>query len=196
MGKRDWCYDAEYRTYVDDLLEKPQVQELKNYKHHHYTNRLDHSIAVSYYSYLLAKKVHANARAVARAGLLHDMYYYDNETAREVLNGENHYKVHPQIAAINAAQITDLSELEKDIIHSHMFGAIMTVPHYKESYIVTLMDKYCSIKDVSSPFWQKTKDKTKSFVQNHETTLKCKEKFDKIKKEKMKPLAKNVEGKE
>lgn len=158
MGKKDWRYDAEYRSYVDDLLANPNVQELKNYTHHHYTDRLSHSLAVSYTSYLLAKKLHADAKAVARAGLLHDMYYYDRSTSASVLNGKNHYQVHPKIALINAEYITPLSEVEKDIIEKHMWGATGALPRYRESYIVSMMDKYCALKDVSLPLWEKTKN--------------------------------------
>ena len=75
--KRDWQSDAEYVGYVADLLAKPEVQRLAEHPQHHYSNRLEHSISVSYQSYLIGKRLHLNVRAIARAGLLHDLFYYD-----------------------------------------------------------------------------------------------------------------------
>ncbi len=65
--KRDWQSDAEYVGYVADLLAKPEVQRLAEHPQHHYSNRLEHSISVSYQSYLIGKRLHLNVRAIARA---------------------------------------------------------------------------------------------------------------------------------
>lgn len=43
-------------SYVEDLLETGAVKKLTNYTQHVRPTRLKHSISVSYYSYLLAKK--------------------------------------------------------------------------------------------------------------------------------------------
>ena len=151
--------DKEYMSYVSDLLKNKEVQQLKEYPHHYYNNRLAHSIAVSYYSYLVAKKLRANKASVARAGLLHDMYYYNREEAKEVLNGRSHNATHPQIAIKNAERITSLTSKEKDIIGSHMWGATKRRPRYKESYIVTMVDKYCAMSDLCLPIRRKFKRK-------------------------------------
>ena len=66
-----WQQDSEYVVIVEDLLAQPAVQRLAEFTQHHHSNRLDHSIAVSYDSYVLAKKWHLNTTAVARGGLLH-----------------------------------------------------------------------------------------------------------------------------
>ena len=59
--------------------------------------------------------------------------------------------MHPRIAVKNAEKITELSELERDIIIKHMWGATITPPKYKESYIVTMVDKYCAIREAAVP---------------------------------------------
>jgi len=69
-----WRDDQEYMSYIEDLIDTDEVQKLKEFKQHHYSNRLEHSISVSYRSYKVAKKVNGNARATARAGLLHDLH--------------------------------------------------------------------------------------------------------------------------
>ncbi|MGO2083565.1 MAG: HD domain-containing protein, partial [Vagococcus sp.] len=122
----------------------------------------EHSISVSYRSYLLAKKWNGDLRATARAGLLHDLFFYD---WREEKMGEGtHAYAHPRIALKNARKLTEISPLEEDIIVKHMFGATIAPPKYKESYIVTLVDKYCAVEEVLSPLYRKMKLKAISFI--------------------------------
>ncbi|HAZ9324202.1 TPA: hydrolase, partial [Enterococcus faecium] len=59
--------------------------------------------------------------------------------------------IHPRIAVKNAEKITDLSDLERDIILKHMWGATIAPPKYKEGYIVTFVDKYCAVKEAAQP---------------------------------------------
>ncbi|SEM65974.1 uncharacterized protein SAMN05216431_10663 [Ligilactobacillus sp. WC1T17] len=142
MKKEKWRNDAEYMCYVGDLLEKDEVQKLANFTQHHYSTRLEHSISVSYNSYKLAKKLHLNARATARAGLLHDLFYYDWRVTK--FDRGTHAWVHPRIALRNAEKLTPLTPREKDIIIKHMWGATICPPKYPEGYIVTLVDKYAA----------------------------------------------------
>ncbi|MCH3669288.1 hydrolase, partial [Enterococcus faecium] len=62
-----------------------------------------------------------------------------------------HAYIHPRIAVKNAEKITDLSDLERDIILKHMWGATIAPPKYKEGYIVTFVDKYCAVKEAAQP---------------------------------------------
>ena len=57
-SKNEWRTDKEYVSIVADLLAQPAVQKLANYTQHHHSTRLQHSIAVSYDSYKIAKKMH------------------------------------------------------------------------------------------------------------------------------------------
>lgn len=149
---KHWQDDSEYVSYIEDLLESEEVQKLAEFTQHHFTTRLDHSLSVSYTSYKLAKKLNGNARSTARAGLLHDLFYYDWRTCK--FSQGTHAYVHPRIAVQNAEKLTELSDLEKDIIIKHMWGATIAPPKYKESYIVTFVDKYCAIKEVVSPTFE------------------------------------------
>lgn len=139
-----WNENEEYLTIVGDLLEHETVQQLEEFVHHKVTNRLAHSIAVSYKSFRLAKRLGLNEVAIARAGLLHDLFFYDSADKHEV-GGKGHNYEHPRIALENALEITDLSDLEQDIILKHMCGATRDLPKYRESFVVTLMDKQCAI---------------------------------------------------
>ncbi|GBG94991.1 HD family hydrolase [Ligilactobacillus salitolerans] len=140
MTKGTWEQDLEYLSYVGELLQEPAVQKLAQYEQHHATTRLDHCISVSYTSYLIAKKMHLNAKATARAGLLHDLFYYDWRTTK--FDRGTHAWIHPRIAVRNAEKITTLTPLEKDIIIKHMWGATVQPPKYLEGWIVTTVDKY------------------------------------------------------
>lgn len=144
----DYVKDQEYMTYVGHLINNPKVQKMDNIVHHHYSTRLKHSINVSYTSYKIAKKFGWDAKATARGGLLHDFFYYD---WRHTKFNKSHAWVHPRIAVRNARKITTLSKLEEDIILKHMWGATLALPRYKESYIVTVVDKYWAIKEAMSP---------------------------------------------
>ncbi|MDR0690469.1 MAG: HD domain-containing protein [Streptococcaceae bacterium] len=160
-----WLEDKEYMSHVQELLKAQIVQNLENFVHHHYSNRLKHSLNVSYTSFKIAKKLNANARSVARAGLLHDLFFYNR---RELKNEDKgHAYTHARIAVYNAEQITELSDLEKDIILKHMWGATLAFPRYKESYIVTLVDKYCAIKEGIYPLLMKWRQR-KIFKRNRE----------------------------
>jgi len=147
-----WENDTEYMTLVEDLLEDEDLLKLDEITHHHYTTRLIHSLFVSYVSYKIAKRLNLNVRAIARAGLLHDFFHEGREEIASMKAG-SHNCVHPKIAVENAQRLTDLSALEKDIILKHMFLTTRKsgIPLYKESLVVTCVDKYCAINEVSTP---------------------------------------------
>ena len=146
-----WENDQDYLALVADLLENKEVQELRNFVHHRVTNRLDHSITVSYISYTLAKKLNLDYQSVARAGLLHDFFLLKVEEV-EALKQGSHNNYHPILACANAERITTLNPIEKDIILKHMFlVSKVAPPKYKESLIVSMVDKYAAILEVASP---------------------------------------------
>lgn len=155
MKKFDWQQDAEYYSYIEDLIKQPEVLRLRNYIQHHHSDRLTHSISVSYQSYRWAKKLNLNARSVARAGLLHDMFYYDwRETKFEL---GTHAYVHPRVSLRNAEKLTKLSPMEKDIILKHMFGATLELPQYRESLLVDMVDNVAAVQEYFAPKWQAIK---------------------------------------
>ncbi|WP_461239356.1 HD domain-containing protein [Paucilactobacillus sp. N302-9] len=149
MKKNAWQNDQEYLNLVDDLLAQPAVKKLANYTQHHHSDRLQHSISVSFDSYQIAKKMNLDYRSVARAGLLHDLFYYDWRTTK--FNLGSHAFIHPRVALRNAEKITPLNDMEKDIILKHMFGATLALPKYKESLLVSLVDDYEAEHEFFSP---------------------------------------------
>lgn len=156
MG-RIWEADTEYLSYVKELLAADSVQRLEKFIHHYHVNRLEHSLNVSYTSFKIAKKFKLNARSTARAGLLHDLFFYfpKNEKNKE----KSHAYIHSRIAVHEAEKITELSDLERDIILKHMWGRTLALPRYKESYIVSLVDKYWALREVSIPLRRKFRNR-------------------------------------
>ena len=137
----------EFLNIVNDILENEDVQNLKFYKHHYGFTRLEHSLSVAYKSYLICKFLHLDYRAIARAGLLHDLFFYDCESSDT--RPEHHIWLHPKVALNNAEKLFVLNKKERDIILKHMWPMTLVPPKYIESFIITLVDKYCALKEWS-----------------------------------------------
>ena len=114
-----------------DLMDEKKVQKLDEHVQHCNTSRLQHSINVSYYSFLICRFMGWDYRSAARAGLLHDMFYYDWRVTKG--NRTNHAAWHPRVAYDNARKITTLNKIEKDAILKHMWPCTLIPPKYKES---------------------------------------------------------------
>lgn len=144
-----WEQDEEYMAIIADIKDHPFVTDLAYYKQHVHGNRLTHSYLVSYMSYRIAKAINWDYKACARAGLLHDLFYY--VPGEVTFSKGTHLRNHPKISLINARVVTDLSPVEEDIILKHMWLATPNFPRYKESYIVTFVDKYIATEDFVKP---------------------------------------------
>ena len=130
--------DFDYMSLVLDILDNSKFQKTNTCRHHGLT-RYEHSLRVSYYSYVLAKKLRLDYKSVARAGLLHD--FFITEDLKESYRKISAF-VHPYIALTNACKYFELNEMEKDIIITHMFPTLPhKVPKYLESWLVRLVDK-------------------------------------------------------
>lgn len=140
--------DYHYMYIVDDILNNKYFSEIKRCKHHG-MNRFDHSLRVSYYSYLLAKRLGFNTVETARGGLLHDFFVTEDLSVKK-----QRFSLffHPYVSLKNASYYFELTDREKDIIITHMFPSLPhRIPRYMESWIVSLVDKivatyefYCS----------------------------------------------------
>ena len=137
--------DERVRLYFDcisDIIESDKVKQLDNWTQHNKTSRLQHSINVSYYRFIICKKMGWDYRSVARAGLLHDLYFYDWRVKKFLRS--NHASWHPRIALDNARKICEINEIEEDCIKKHMWPCTIKFPRYKESYVLTFADKFCA----------------------------------------------------
>lgn len=151
--------DEEYLEIIKDILDNEKIQSMKEFVQHGNTSTFDHCVAVSYKSYLLAKKFKLDYKSVARAGLLHDMYLYDWHTNPEKMPlFKKHGFTHPLRALNNAKKYFELNDKEIDIIVKHMWPlTLFHIPRYRESYIVTIVDKKLSTDETFAPLFTKTK---------------------------------------
>lgn len=136
--------DKEYMNIVNDLIINDMVLKMNLYRQHFNVSCFDHCLYVSYNSYLICKKYHLDYKSVARAGLLHDLFLYDwrkRENGRKGLHAFTHGKT----ALENALKITNLNNREKDIIKNHMWPVTLKVPKYKETFVITYVDKRIAI---------------------------------------------------
>lgn len=143
----DYKNKKEFASIVKDLISNPTVQQMKDYRHHYTSSCYDHCVEVAYWSYLVCKKCHLDYVSVARAGILHDLFLYDwRKSSREVDIDGLHAFAHPKIALKNASKLTSLNPKERDIILNHMWPVTFRLPKYKETFIITLMDKISALK--------------------------------------------------
>ncbi len=133
----------EFLDVIENLIDAPEFKRLSECRHHYGVTRMQHCINVAYYSFVVCRRLGLNYRAAARAGLLHDLFYYDWNS--ETMSFKQHAYSHSKDALKNAEKLTELTELERDIIKNHMWlcGAIW--PRYRETYIVSVADKICAL---------------------------------------------------
>ena len=133
----------EFINIIKDLLNNEKVLEMDKYKQHFDTTCFKHCLEVSYISYIICKKLGLDYVSVARGGMLHDLFLYDWRLPHDNYGVKGkHAFSHPTIALMNASKIFDLNDIEKDIILNHMWPVtIYRLPKYKETWIVTVVDK-------------------------------------------------------
>ena len=127
----------EYEFLIKNIINNEEFNKLEKEKHHG-TNRLIHSKRVSYYSYRICKILRLDYISAARAGLLHDFFIYEQDSAKW-----DRFKLiftHPIQAVKKSKKLYHLNPKEENIIISHMFP-LGIPPKYLESWIVQGVDK-------------------------------------------------------
>ena len=131
----------EFNEILSDLLTMNEVQQLDEFSQHLNTTRLQHSLNVAYYTFLICRKFNWHSKEATRAALLHDLFHYD---WREKTHEGWHPALHPRVALENARKIADVTPLMADCIVKHMWPMTLKAPRYKEGWVITGMDKYCA----------------------------------------------------
>jgi len=136
----------EYENCICDLIQNETVLSMNNFIQHSNITCLEHSIDVSYKSYLVCRGFELDYKSAARGALLHDFFLYDWHITK---SGHGlHGFTHPGTALKNANEKFCLNAIEKDIIEKHMWPLTVRLPKYKESFIVSFIDKYCSTAEI------------------------------------------------
>lgn len=146
--------NREFYEAVEDLIQHPVVLEMKKYPHHCATSCYQHCLNVAYYNFKICKAFNLNARAAARAGMLHDLFLYDWRTHAKLTKEHFHAMTHPRVALNNALKYFDLDELEQDIILKHMWPLTVILPKSWEAFIIGVTDKYCGLFEIADYYFE------------------------------------------
>ncbi len=130
----------EFKSIVKDILDKEEFMAL-DHELHHGISRYEHSLRVAQKTYQISKKMKWDYVDITRASLLHD-FFYDSQL--ENCNVVKTWCKHPEIALENAKKYFEINEKQENIIVSHMFPSCKIMPKYKESWLVTGIDKFVS----------------------------------------------------
>jgi uncharacterized protein len=138
-------YD-DYKKCIIELIQHEKICSMERFVQHSSITCLEHSIYVSYISYLVCKCLGFDYNSAARGGLLHDFFLYDWHKTKP--DNGLHGFTHPYTALENADRLFQLNDIEKDIIVKHMWPLTIKIPKYIESFIVVLVDKYCAFMEI------------------------------------------------
>ena len=148
-------FNKEFEDIISELTSNETVQKMKNYRQHYNTSCFEHCKNVAYYNYLICKKLKLDYVSAARAGMLHDLFLYDWRLKDPNRKGFHGF-THPKAALNNSKEIFNLNEKEQDIILNHMWPVtFFKLPKYKESYIITLVDKYSALRSAKAYYKRK-----------------------------------------
>lgn len=139
--------DEKLLLYGNDILSSDMPKKEKQFVQHGNRSCYLHSLDVAKMSLKIAEKLpfELDERALVRGALLHDYFLYDwhDNDPEHRLHGFTHAKK----ALENASRDFVLSEVERDIIKKHMFPLNITPPKYCESWVVSLADKICALRE-------------------------------------------------
>lgn len=144
--------DKEFKKIIKDLVTNKKVLEMKKYRQHFDVSCFEHCYEASYICYKICKKLNWDYVSLVRAAMLHDMFLYDwrSKDNREINHWHAFY--HGKISCKNALKEFDLSQKEQDIIKHHMWPVTLKFPTSKEGFLLTFVDKYCALKEITSFF--------------------------------------------
>ena len=138
---------SEFYSIISDMDKNPAIQEMKNYRQHYDCSCYDHCLSAAYYCFCICKKLNLDTKSVSRAAFVHDLFLYDWRVRQPNRKGL-HAFTHAKTAYKKAMNLFELNKKEQDIILKHMWPLTIIPPKYAESYILTLIDKYCVLEEM------------------------------------------------
>ena len=152
--------ENEFKNIISDLIQNDTVQKMKLYRQHYDTDCFEHCYMVAYYCYKLCKKFNLDYISATRAAMVHDLFLYDwREPSKTHMW---HAFTHGKVACEKAKEFMELNDMQQDMIKNHMWPVTPKLPKYKETWIITLADKYSAIIESKEGF-QKQVVKSKVF---------------------------------
>lgn len=142
--------EVSFDKIAENIIKTNKFNELKNESHHGLT-RYMHVIRVSKFTYKITKFLHMDYVSATRAALLHD--YYTSKDLKDISEAKK-LNEHPHVASLNALKDFKLNKKERNAIESHMFPLGKVVPKYKESWVLTAVDKGVATYEMSKYKWK------------------------------------------
>lgn len=150
-------YQKEHRLYhairedAADILQSSNFRKTRQHVQHGTMTVNSHCMDVAKCSLYLSEKleklhIRCNRRELIRGALLHDYFLYDwHDKGYVAERGRLHGFTHPKTALRNADKEYELTDIQRDIIKKHMWPLSVVPPRYREAWVVTSADKYCSL---------------------------------------------------
>ena len=134
------------KTY-NEIVNDNRFKKEKKFLQHGDVTVYEHSLMVTKTCVKIAKKLNLNVdyNSLVKGALLHDYFLYDWHVKDP--SHRLHGFTHPKKAMQNAKRDFGLTKKEENMILSHMFPLVPTLPKTKESVILCLADKYCATKE-------------------------------------------------
>lgn len=132
--------NQEFLEIITPIIENCHFKELNKCIHHGIT-RYDHCLRVAYYTYKATKFMRLNYKEATIAAVLHDFF------TDEVKDKNTYMKLikHPEFAIMNAKKYFYLTDMQEDIIRTHMFPITFRPPKYLESWIADIADDIAAV---------------------------------------------------
>ncbi len=135
--------------YGKDIINSENFQQSDENIQHGDVSVKEHSLSVTRSSIRLAKflKIRFSHRDLIRGALLHDYFLYDWHIPDPTGERKLHGFAHPYVALRNAEKEYELSDRQRNIISRHMWPLTLKPPTCREAWVVTMADKYVSLKE-------------------------------------------------
>jgi len=137
--------------YGADIIDSDVYQQSNQFTQHGSTSTRDHMISAACVSLKISRSLHLHSdeQSLVRGALLHDFFLYDWHAPKTV-RPSKHPTCHSSYALESAANEFAINPLEAEIIREHMFPVTLRIPRHRETWIITIADKVCSIKETFS----------------------------------------------
>ena len=143
------------KYYAKDILESKNMQKEKVLIQHGNTSVYEHSLNVTIECLKIVEHLNitVDIKSLIRGALLHDYFLYDwhEKDKTHKWHGFRHAKT----ALKNATRDFNLTEIEKNMIKTHMFPLNITPPKYREGIILCIADKIIATKETLEPYINK-----------------------------------------
>lgn len=143
------------KYHASDILDSYGIKKEKQLIQHGATSVYEHSINVTKECIKIAEylNIPVDIKSLIRGALLHDYFLYDwhEKDKSHKWHGFRHAKT----ALKNAERDFKLTEIEKNMIKTHMFPLNVIPPKYREGIILCIADKIAATKETIEPYIQR-----------------------------------------